>query len=192
MSKDIRETFDERIVNNFFVFSLVDVHIEKMIFEMLPFKVYCHCFYCRRGSRLFGRCDICRRFFVDDQDIAKKLDGKFAIIKKGIKLYPVGELMELVNAKAIVLNINYLVGEYQSKTENFGEVCFEIANNSFGVFIFYVQIYLRMFFDLPKPVTEIVIDNYLAEHRYSSQNVSKAKKKIKKDLFSCLKQPPSY
>ena len=114
---------------------------------------------------MFGRCDICSRFFVDDQDIAKKLDGKFAIIKKGIKLYPVGELMEPVNAKAIVLNINYLVGEYQSKTENFGEVCFEIANNSFGVFIFYVQIYLRMFFDLPKPVTEIVIDNYLAEHR---------------------------
>lgn len=71
-----------------------------------------------------------------------------------------GELIELVNAKAIVLNIYYLVGEYQSRTENFGKGFFEISNNSFGVYVFYVQIYLRTFFNLLKPVTEMVIDNY--------------------------------
>ena len=53
-----------------------------MIFEMLPFKVYYHCFYCRRGGRLFGKCDICSRFFVDDQDIAKNFDSKFIVTKK--------------------------------------------------------------------------------------------------------------
>ena len=42
-----------------------------------------------------------------------------------------------------------------------------------------------MFFNLLKPVTEKVIDNYLAEHCCSSQNVSKTKKKINNDLFSC-------
>lgn len=82
LSKDIRETFGEKIVNNLFVSSLVDIQIEKIIFEILPFKVHCHCFYCRRGSRLFGKCDIRSRFFVDDQDIAKKFDNKFVVTKK--------------------------------------------------------------------------------------------------------------
>ena len=84
LSKNIRRTFGEKIVNNFFVFLLVDVHIEKMIFEMLPFKVYCHAFYSRRSSRLFGKCFICSRFFVDDQDIAERFDCEFAITKKEI------------------------------------------------------------------------------------------------------------
>lgn len=87
--------------------------------------------------------------------------------------------MDLVNANAVVLNIYYLVGEYQSKNENFGKVSFKIGNNSFVVYVFYVQTYLRMFFNLLKVVTEMVIDNYLVEHCCSSQNVSKMKKNIK-------------
>ena len=34
LSKDIRETFGERIVNNFFVFSLTDVHFEKTVYDL--------------------------------------------------------------------------------------------------------------------------------------------------------------
>ena len=105
--------------------------------------------------------------------------------KNPLKLYSVGELMETVSANTIVLNIYYLIGEYQSKAENYGELFFEVANNSFGVYIFYVQIYLRMFFNLLKPGTEMVIDNYLSEHCCSSQGVSKTRKKITSDLFSC-------
>ena len=128
---------------------------------------------------MFGRCDICSRFFADNRDVAKKVDDKFVITEKGRNLYPVGELMDLVNANAVVLNIYYLVGEYQSKNENFGKVSFKIGNNSFVVYVFYVQTYLRMFFNLLKVVTEMVIDNYLVEHCCSSQNVSKMKKNIK-------------
>ena len=142
---------------------------------------------------MFGRCDICSRFFADNRDVAKKVDDKFVITEKGRNLYPVGELMDLVNANAVVLNIYYLVGEYQSKNENFGKVSFKIGNNSFVVYVFYVQTYLRMFFNLLKVVTEMVIDNYLVEHCCSSQNVSKMKKNIK-TIFcpAILKQPPSY
>ena len=85
LSKDIREKVVEKLVNNFFVFSLVDIQIEKINFEMFLFKVYCHCFYCRRGSRLFGKYDICSRFFVNDQDIAKKFDSKAIVTKKTSK-----------------------------------------------------------------------------------------------------------
>ena len=53
--------------------------------------------------------------------------------------------MEIASANTVALNIYYLVGEYQSKTENYGELFFELANNSFGVYNFYDQIYLRIF-----------------------------------------------
>ena len=70
-------------------------------------------------------------------------------------------------------------------TENFGEIFFEIANNPFGVYIFYLQIYLRMFFNSLKPVIEKVVENYLAEHCPSKQTVSKIKKRLNNMLISC-------
>ena len=56
---------------------------------------------------------------------------------------------QVTNARSAVLNLYYLVREYAGNgnwTENFGEIVFEIANNPFGVYSFYLQIYLRMFF----------------------------------------------
>ena len=56
---------------------------------------------------------------------------------------------QVTNATSVVLNLYYLLREYAGNgkwTENFGEMFFDIANNLFGVYIFYLQIYLRMFF----------------------------------------------
>lgn len=184
LSKDIRETFRKKVINNFFVFSLVNIKIEKMISEMFSFKVYCHSFYCRRDSRLVGNVISATDFLLMIRILRKNLMVNLLLQKNPLKLYSVGELMETVSANTIVLNI-YLVGEYQSKTENYGELFFEVANNSFGVYIFYVQIYLRMFFNLLKPGTEMVIDSYLSEHSCCSHDVSKTRKKITSDLFSC-------
>ena len=85
--------------------------------------------------------------------LRKSLIVKLLLQKKPLKLYSVGELMEIVSANTVVLNIYYLVGEYQSKTENYGELLLEVASNSFSVYIFYVQIYLKMFFNLLKPAS---------------------------------------
>ena len=70
-------------------------------------------------------------------------------------------------------------------TEKFGEIFFETVNNPFGVYIFCLQIYLRMFFNFLKPVTEKVVENYLAEHCPSKQTVSKIKKRLNNMLISC-------
>ena len=56
---------------------------------------------------------------------------------------------QVTNARCVALNLYYLVREYARNgkwTVNFGKIFFEIANNLFGVYIFYQQIYLRMFF----------------------------------------------
>ena len=85
--------------------------------------------------------------------LRKSLIIKLLLQKKTLKLYSVGEIMETVSANTVVLNIYYLVWEYQSKTENYGELLFEVGNNSFSVYIFCVQIYLKMFFNLLKPAS---------------------------------------
>ena len=100
-------------------------------------------------------------------------------------------VMEQVNARSVVLNLNYLVGENIDNgrmTENFGEIFFEIANNPVGVYIFYLQIYLRMFFNLLRLVTEKVVDNFLAEHCSSKQTVSKIIKGLNNKLIFCYSE----
>ena len=96
--------------------------------------------------------------------------------------------MEQVNVRSVVINLYYLVGEYAGNskwTENFGEIFFEIANNPFGVYISYLQIFLKMFFNLLRLITEKVVDNYLAEHCFSKQTVSKIRKRLNNMLISC-------
>ena len=143
--KEIRKKFEERIVRHTFVFSLIDVYLQKIVSDLLPFKIFCHCFFGMRGSKNVGKCDVCNRFFVDDSDITSKIDQEYSL-----QHLPICELMEQVtNARSVVLSLYCLVREYAGNgrwIENFGEIFFEIANNSFRVYIFFLQIYLRMFF----------------------------------------------
>ena len=81
--------------------------------------------------------------------------------------------MKHLNIQCVVLNIYHLVGTYSSKTENFGEVFYELANGPFGVYILYLQIYLRIFFNLLKPITEVVIENCL-RNKSPSNNAGKS------------------
>ena len=166
LGREIRKRFEKRIVRHTFVFSLIDVHLEKIVYDLLPFKIFCHCLFCVRGSRNVGKCDVYSRFFVGDSDIASKIDRRFFLTKNSLQHLPTCVLMEQVNGRS-VLNLYYLVGEYAgngNRTENFGKIFFENANSPFGVYIFYLQVCLRMFFNLLKPVTEKVVENYFAEH----------------------------
>ena len=148
------------------MFGLVDVMLENIAYGLLPFKIFCHCFYCRRGSKIAGKCDVCTRFFIDDNDLGAKIDGESLFTKKGIYQLPICSLFYQVKTRSFMLNLFYLVGDHASndivKTENFGEIFFEIAKNPFGVYIVYLQTYFRVFFNLLKLV---IMDNYLLNTR---------------------------
>ena len=58
---------------------------------------------------------------------------------------------QVTNARSVVLSLYYLVRDYAGNgkwTENIGEIFFEVVNNPFGVYIFYLQVYLRMVFTI--------------------------------------------
>ena len=49
LGKNIREKFKDNIVKNSYVFGVVDFILKNMFSDLLPFKIYCHAFFCRRG-----------------------------------------------------------------------------------------------------------------------------------------------
>lgn len=110
------------------MFGVVDVLIEKIVYGKLPFKIFCHCFYCQRGSKKTGKCDDCTRLFIEDNDLASKIDLEFILVKNSIDHLSICNLMEQVRTKTVVLNLHYMVGEYPQldimRTENFGEIFF--------------------------------------------------------------------
>ena len=45
LGREIRKKFEERIVRDTFVFSLIDIHLEKIVYDLLAFRIFCHCFF---------------------------------------------------------------------------------------------------------------------------------------------------
>ena len=80
---------------------------------------------------------------------------------KSLENLDVCELMKYLNARSVVSNLYYLVGNYGGRTENFQEMFTEVANTPFAVYILFVQVYLRIYFNMVKPITETVIENWL-------------------------------
>ena len=91
--------------------------------------------------------------------------------------------MKYLNARSVVLNLYYLVGNYGGRTENFNEIFREIANTSFVFYVLFVQICLRIYFNIVKPITEIVIENCLMNKRPSICRVRELKQKYENILF---------
>ena len=109
----LEKKIEETIVKNTFVFSSIDIHLAKVVDNLLLFRIFCHCFFCVTGSKSFRKCDVCSIFFVDDSVIASKINQEFLLSKNGIPQLRICGLMEQVNARSVVLNLYYLVREWQ-------------------------------------------------------------------------------
>ena len=95
-------------------------------------------------------------------------------------------LMNKTNAKFVVLNLYYLVDNF-SLAENFGELFIEIANNWFGLYVLFLQIYFRVFLNALSDITNIVTENYLVEHEIK-KDIGKVKQRTFGILLSCYYQ----
>ena len=93
---DIQKKFKEEISSE--IFSIIFLKIKRISYELTPFRVFCHCFFCTRGSRSTDTCSICSRMFIDNNDIAKKLDNVFVITRNSIENHDIFHLMKYFNA----------------------------------------------------------------------------------------------
>ena len=114
--------------------------------------------------------------------------------EKNIKHLTISKLMDAVKIKSVPLNIYYMVGDSgknlaEKKAENFGNIFFDCINNSFSIYVLYLENVLRIYLNLVSPINELIIENYLPENRSVVKDVfkiGKVKEKITKRVFDCI------
>ena len=144
-------------------------------------------FFCRGSSKTTGKCVVCTRFFFDNNDPGAGIDRDVNVTYKGIFHLPIATLMDQAKTNYAILNLCYVLGDYKEnkllKTENFGEIFFEVGYNSLGLYVVYLQIYFRVYSNFLKPVTELITDKYLAES--GCKKVTTKLKRINIMPFAC-------
>ena len=63
--KDIKAGFENVFVDRKFIFSVLELKLRNICFDLLPFRIFSHLFFCHSEARSAGRCDICTRFYVE-------------------------------------------------------------------------------------------------------------------------------
>ena len=75
----------------------------------------------------------------------------------------------------------------EKKAENSGNIFFDSVNNSFSLYVLYLENFLRIYLNLVSPINELIIENYLSENgSKDSINVRRVKEKISKRVFDCV------
>ena len=183
LGRTISKNFEKDIKKRSFTFGVVNQVLKDVVYQLLPFKICNHLFFCLKCIRMIGKCKLCSRIFIKDIEHVRKIESHFKVTNKSIEDTLVFTLMSETNAKSIVLNLYYLVDAF-GLAENFSEQFVEIANKSFGIYILFLQIYCRVFFNALSDVTGHVTENYLLELEIK-KNVGKVKHKIFGILLSC-------
>ena len=82
LTKKIQAKFKEEIIKNSFAFNITDLKVQKIIYQLLPFRIFCHLFFCRKGSKTAGKCLIFTRMFLDNRDISVMFEEYFVLEEK--------------------------------------------------------------------------------------------------------------
>ena len=119
-----------KIIKNSFILNIIDLKVQKSIYQLLPFRIFCHLFFCWKGSKTAAKCLICTRIFVDNYYIGVMFEEYFVLKKKNISNLPILGLMETVKVKSVSLNVYYMVGD-------FGKKFAEKKLRTLGIYIFF-------------------------------------------------------
>lgn len=74
MSKDFGLKFKKMRIQSI-AFKLVDRKLNRLEFELLPYRVFCHLFFVR-GYQSLKRYQCCTRFFIDDPEFGQEIINK--------------------------------------------------------------------------------------------------------------------
>ena len=105
LTKKIQTIFKDKIIKNSFIFNRSDLKVQKITYQLLPLRIFCHLLFCQKGSKTSGRCLICTRMFVDNHDIRVMFEEHFVLKKENISHLPISRLMKTVKEKSVSLNV---------------------------------------------------------------------------------------
>ena len=130
LSYEIRKKFSNTYEKKF-IFSVAEKKIQNLVYNLLPFKIYNHLFFCYRGCYTTGgKWKHCTRFFVDDFDKSYYIDYHFKITKPSLGNNSVKEL-----------------GSSQdNRKKNFSEIFKQVIGTLLSLYIAYNEVFFRIYF----------------------------------------------
>lgn len=117
--------------------------------------------------------------FVDDIDFSSYLNHHFTLKKDDFKNTQIEYLSNQVKTGKFTLNLYYVVGDFLNhdpRNENFGILFLEIVNNSFMIYLIYVEVFVKVLCNNANILTDLLLDNYFLE-KNSNSRCQKNKKK---------------
>lgn len=79
MSKGVRLQFKKILIQPI-EFKLINKRLNRLRFELMLYRVFCHLLFCVRGSQSTKRCQCCTRFFVNDHDLAWEMNKNLIFV----------------------------------------------------------------------------------------------------------------
>lgn len=103
--------------NSAYIFNVFHKRLNKIKFEILPFRTFYHLFYCSRGLKSVNKCSYGTRFFIDGHEIARYLDRSFKYHVDGFKYTDLENILPHVNSHRFRFSLYYIISDF-AKTSN--------------------------------------------------------------------------
>ena len=101
LCREIRKNFEERIGRNTFVFSLIDIYLEIIVYDLLPFRIFCHCFFAWHTAGTLENVTFVVDFLLTIRILSRKKIKNFSLAGMDITyviLYGISEFPEILKS----------------------------------------------------------------------------------------------
>ena len=125
--------------------------MDKVLFNVLPFKIDCHLFYSCRGFNTTDKCIYCTRFNVENIALANYLDKKFTFISRDFlkdfcpEHFPEKTMLNFYYGGILFTDKQTTLCNHNHT--NFGVLFYEHVDQSFTLYYFYLEIFARVAFN---------------------------------------------
>ena len=107
-----------------------------------------------------------RSLFVDDNDFSSYLNHDFTIKRNDFKNTQIVYLCNQIKVGNFSLNFYYVVGDFLNhdrSNKNFGVLFLKKKKNSFMLYLIYVEVFLKVFFNNANIFTNFLLVSYFFE-----------------------------
>ena len=193
LSENICVGFSDVFQSKKYLKSILNIKFKKISYELLPFNIHEHLFFCQRGIRDVNRCNFCTRFFLEHTTDMVLVKNAVHLFSYQFSHIEVNCLFQKVRTSDIFLNVFNETSDFVSHgptDQSYGEVFIDLINNPFALHITYLEIYSRVYFNLLKDVTEFVSLNYFFSARFEDKLKSQKHCDIRRSLLNHCCLPP--
>ena len=121
----------------------------EILFDMLPFRIFHHLFYCNRGFYVCNKFVYCARFQVRDKYISSYLNDKFSYTKNYFPDFKDHFLLQKISLFIHYYGIIYSSRDknFENNYGNFGVLYYEEVDRVFLLYKLYLEIFARVVFN---------------------------------------------